>query len=343
MPKSAFTPSCSRSPSEEKVMRSLRVFSVGILAGLLAMSAAADDKDFLRPRADSVPPNLLIVFGNSQTLTQPISFTGLNFSTFDGDGDSRGSKMGAAKRVIQQFVQDFHTDYNIGLTSFSHNPNAGSITVTRKHWVYAAVGTSAGLGIQDYPGDTFAEPIGTLERWGTTGTGGPCTNLTVPDCSDRSPRMTLTSGSTVVGPFFGPTGDGTAYIYLGGSASNANARIQIRMLEGEYGDGYIDGTLAALKRGTYSIKVLKEYQERNVQGCGNSCWTTVNTPPPVNNPGRVEVLYRPLGAPVPPSTDPPDSSLFYLVGKMDAANNPIEGQAVGFLNDPQADFSVNAN
>src|SRR5512143_43710 len=170
MPKSAFTPSCSRSPSEEKVMRSLRVFSVGIRAGLLAMSAAADDKDFLRPRADSVPPNLLIVFGNSQTLTQPISFTGLNFSTFDGDGDSRGSKMGAAKRVIQQFVQDFHTDYNIGLTSFSHNPNVGSITISRKHWVYAAVGVAGadGLGRVDYPGDSFAEPIGTLERWGTS-------------------------------------------------------------------------------------------------------------------------------------------------------------------------------
>src|SRR5512141_2326219 len=138
MPKSAFTPSCSPSPSEENMTRSLRLLSVGFLVGLVAMPAAADDKDFLRPRADSVPPNLLIVFGNSQTLTQTISFTGMNFSTFDGDGDSRGSKMGAAKRVIQQFVQDFHTDYNIGLTTFSHNPNAGSITIRRKHWVYAA-------------------------------------------------------------------------------------------------------------------------------------------------------------------------------------------------------------
>src|SRR5512141_783223 len=124
MPRSAFTPSCSRSPSEETMTRSLRLFSVGLLVGLMAMPAAADDKDFLRPRADSVPPNLLIVFGNSQTMTQTISFTGANTSTFDGDGDSPGSKMGSGKRVIQQFINDNSTRYNIGLTTFAHNPNA---------------------------------------------------------------------------------------------------------------------------------------------------------------------------------------------------------------------------
>jgi hypothetical protein len=328
--------------------RSLRLLSVGFLVGLIAAPAAADDKDFLRPRSDSAPPNILIVFGNSQTLTQAVNFTGLNFSTFDGDGDSRGSKMGSAKRVIQQFVQDFHTDYNIGLTTFSHNPNVGSITVSRKHWVYVAVGTvgtgTRGLGKVDYPGDEFAEPIGTLERWGTTGTGGPCTTLTQPDCVTRSPKITLPvlpAASTVVGPFFGAKGDGDAFIYLGGSASNAPARIHLNLTQGEYGDGYIDGTLATLKLGTHSVVVTKEYQERNILGCGSGCWTTVNTP--AGNPGLVQVLYRPIGAPVPPSTDPPDSTLFYLTGKNDAAGVSIEGRSVGFLNDPQADFSVSAN
>lgn len=327
--------------------RTVRLVAVAVLVSLTALPVAADDKDFLRPRRDSVPPNLLIVFGNSQTLTQTISFTGLNFSTFDGDGDSRGSKMGAAKRVIQQFVQDFHTDYNIGLTSFSHNPNVGSITISRKHWVYAAVGVAGadGLGRVDYPGDSFAEPIGTLERWGTTGTGGPCTTLTVPDCSDRSPIINLTATgpdkATVVGPFFGPLGGGDAYIYLnGGSPSTATRRIHLKMVEGEYGDGYTDGALSALKFGTYSVKVRKTYQERQNR---NVDWPTGASATPGNNPGEVDVLYRPLGAPVPPSTDPADRTLFYLTDKKDAAGVSIEGQSIGFLNDPQADFSVNAN
>ena len=149
------------------------------LAVTTALPVAADDKDFLRPVGESVPPNLLIVFGNSQTLTQTISFTGTATSTWDGDGDSPASKMGSAKRVIQQFVADHSADYNIGLTSFSHDPNAGSVDIGQKHWVYEAMET-------DFPGDTFAEAPGTLSRWGPAGEG-PCTTNVTPVCTDRSP------------------------------------------------------------------------------------------------------------------------------------------------------------
>jgi Tfp pilus tip-associated adhesin PilY1 len=308
----------------------------------MAVPAAADDKDFLRPVDGSAPANLLIVFGNSQTMTQTLSFTGTDKSTFDGDADSPASKLGSAKRVIQQFVFDNHTKYNIGLTTFAHDPNAGSIDIDRKHWVYVAVGTTAGLGVVDYPGDSFAEPIGTMERWGPAGEG-PCTTKTVPDCSDRSPRIDLTlfPNANVVGPFFGATGDGDAYIYLDDTPSNATKRIHLKMTAGdEYSDAYTDGTLSAFSRGTYSIKVLKEYQERPTK---TDSWPSGASATPALNPGAVEVLYRPLGAPVPPAAGAPDLTLFYPTGAVDISGDSIAGKAIGFLNDPKDDFDVNGN
>src|SRR5215467_9029678 len=159
---------------------------------LIAAAASADDKDLLK--RGTAPPNVMIVFGNSQTTEQPILGS---TSAWDGDADSPASKMGAAKRVVKQFVNDKHTSFNFGLTSFSHNPNAGSITIHGKHWLYAPVGTAAGgAGALDFPGNGWAEPIGTIERWGVNGEG-PCTNLTTPVCTDRSPNITLPSGSGV--------------------------------------------------------------------------------------------------------------------------------------------------
>jgi Tfp pilus tip-associated adhesin PilY1 len=330
--------------------RTTRLLLVLSLVVMTARPAAGDDKDFLRPEGTRVPANLLIVFGNSQTMTQTLSFTGVNFSTFDGDADSPGSKLGAGKDVIRKFVSDFHTSYNIGLTGFSRPPNTGSIDVNRKHWVYVAVGTSErGLATVDYPGDSFQEPVGTMERWGTVPTGatteaGPCSTKTVPDCADRSPKITLASDATVVGPFFGAKGDGTAFIYLNGNANNADQRIQIKVTQGEYGDAYTDGSLTVLKRGsgtngTYAIEVLKEYQTKS-----GSTWTTATTP--AGNPGLVHVLYRPLGSPVPPDTDDvvtaANPSLFYPTGATDINNNSIAGLAVGFLNDATTDFDPNA-
>src|SRR6266498_89179 len=131
MPTSAPSRNCWPFPSEETMTRYFRLLLALALVAVTSLPAAADDKDFLRPESARVPPNLLIVFGNSQTMTQTMSFTGVNFSTFDGDADSPGSKLGAGKNVIRQFVSDFHTTYDIGLTAFSRPPNFGSTDVFR--------------------------------------------------------------------------------------------------------------------------------------------------------------------------------------------------------------------
>ena len=113
--------------------------------------ASGDDKDLLV--RTSAPSNVLIVFGNSQTTTQPIQGS---TSSWDGDADSQTSKMGASKRVVTRFVSDKAGQYNFGLTSFSHNPNAGSISIFRKHWLYAPLTV-------DYPSESWQEPAGTID------------------------------------------------------------------------------------------------------------------------------------------------------------------------------------
>src|SRR6266542_1193155 len=87
MPTSAPSRNCWPFPSEETMTRYFRLLLALALVAVTSLPAAADDKDFLRPESARVPPNLLIVFGNSQTMTQAITFTGVNFSTFDGDVD----------------------------------------------------------------------------------------------------------------------------------------------------------------------------------------------------------------------------------------------------------------
>ena len=232
-----------------------------------SLPAAADDKDFLRPLGTKVPPNLLIVFGNSQTMTQTISSLSSATSTWDGDADSPASKLGSAKRVIQQFISDFHTSYNIGLTTFAHNPNAGSIDINQKHWVYESLNV-------DFPNDSFKEPAGTLERWGPSGEG-PCTSKTVPDCTDRSPNhitfIAPFADATFTNPFFGANPTATTYAYLVlDSSGNPKKRIRMHVSAGAYGDAFTDGTFSTLMiGGTHSIEVTKEYQT-----CNGSCGTT---------------------------------------------------------------------
>jgi Tfp pilus tip-associated adhesin PilY1 len=306
------------------MIRSTRVLLALSLVALTALPAAGDDKDFLRPVGESVPPNLLIVFGNSQTLTQTISFTGSATSTWDGDGDSPASKLGSAKRVIRQFVADYGSQYNVGLTTFSHNPNAGSIQIGRKHWVYEALDT-------DFPGASFVEVPGTLSRWGPAGEG-PCTTRTVPSCTDRSlqadgvtPAVIDIAASAPASTSFFGVPPAPAYLYI-----SATERIKQTITAGAYGDAFTDGSLATLTLGTHSIEVLKEYQT-----CGGSCnnvdnWHTQTTAPGGAS-GTVTVHYRP------PSSYSQD--LFYP----DSAGVALAGDLVGFLNDPRSDFDVNAN
>jgi Tfp pilus tip-associated adhesin PilY1 len=301
----------------------LRLLTTLVLVLISALPAGADDKDFLRPVGDKVPPNLLIVFGNSQTTTQAISFLDPNvFGTFNGDGDSPVSKLGAAKKVVRQFIADHHTDYNIGMTGFSRPPNMGSTSIFRKHWIYEAIDT-------DFPFDSFRDVAGTLHRWGPLGEG-PCTSKTVPACTDHSPAITLASNATIVGPFFAFKGNSPAFIYLNGNASGATQRIRYDMTAGEYGDAFTDGTLATLAiGGTHSVEVTKQYQTKEL---GN--WVDKPTPDgPAGNSGKAVVRYRP------PATFP--QNLFYT-NTADPAS-PHLGKAVGFLNEPTSDFDMNAN
>ena len=276
--------------------------------------ASADDKDLLV--RTSAASNVLIVFGNSQTTTQPISGS---TSSWDGDADSLSSKMGASKRVVTRFVADKAGQYNFGLTSFSHNPTAGSITIFRKHWLYAPLTV-------DYPSESWREPVGTIERWGNLGPG-PCTSKTVPACTDQSPAyINLPSTATVVGPFFGVMGDLPAYIYLDGNSSSATKRIKITFSRGEYGDAFTDATLSAYAISApapaHSVEVTKEYQEKVSGNWGTAAST------PNGDPALVTVSY------IPPATLSQD--LFFQVG-------PDGGKAIGFLSDAQNDFDVAAN
>jgi len=293
-------------------MRALRSLAAGLALSAFAAFLAADDKDLL-VRSDS-PSNILIVFGNSQTTTQPIAGSA---SAWDGDADSPASKLGAAKRVVSQFVADKVGQFNFGLTTFAHNPNAGSISITRKHWLYAPL-------TLDFPLDSWKEPIGTIGRWGVLG-AGPCTNLTVPACTDRSSAVTLPAQATVVGPFFGALGASIAYIYLDGTSASATQRIKMTLAAGKYGDAFTDATLAIpsiLGIPPHSMKVTKEFQRKIV---GN--WLT-QLLTPGGSLGTAVVPYAP------PASLPTD--LYFRTGS-DA------GKQIGFLSDQQNDFDVSAN
>jgi len=294
-------------------MRTVLRLSAALVLSAVAAALSADDKDLL-VRTDA-PSNVMIVFGNSQTTTQPIVGS---TSAWDGDADSPASKLGAAKRVVSRFVSDKAGQFNFGLTTFAHNPNAGSISITRKHWLYAPLTV-------DFPLDSWKEPIGTIGRWGVL-ESGPCTSLSVPACSDRSPSyITLPAQATVVGPFFGALGASTAFIYLNGTSSTATQRIRMTLTRGKYGDAFTDGTLAipsVLLPVPHSMEVTKEYQ---LKVAGN--WIT-QLLTPGGSPGTAVVLYAP------PASLPTD--LFFRTGT-DA------GKAIGFLSDRQNDFDVNAN
>src|SRR5258706_2946719 len=307
-----------------------RLFHIAGLALWMASAVVvADDKDLLkRGRA---PANMLIVFGNSQTTEQPILGS---TSAFDGDADSPGSKMGAAKGVIKQFIGAEGGIFNIGMTTFALTPNAGSIPSSGKHWIYSPIGTAAGgAGAVDFPTESWKEPIGTIERWGLKGEG-PCTSLTSPVCTDRSPNfvaLPASAGIEAGSVFFGSLGTGTAYICLDGTKcndgnkDNATLRLQLTLTAGKYGDAYTDGSLSAYTIATapaHSMAVTKVYQKK----VGSSWVTQASTPG--GSPGTVTVFYAPSSTLT--------SDLFYTTGA-DA------GKEIGFLNDPKSDIDVNAN
>jgi len=326
--------------------RTTRLLLVLCLALTTARPAAADDKDLLRPTGARIPANLYIVFGNTETTTQTISaVTGdLTMSTWDGDGDSPSSKLGAAKTVIRQFMIDFSPSYNIGMTAFTRPPNTGSTDFHRKHWVYQSLDT-------DFPSDPgFRQPAGTLERWGPFGEG-PCTSTTVPACTTASPNyinfIAPYTSATLTGPFFGANPTAATYAYIVLDNTNPRKRIRMHISAGKYGDAYTDGTLTSLTLGgtpgTHSIAVIKEYQ--TCSGTSAACattstnWSTQATTPG-GSPGTVTVRYRP------PTTMP--ALWFYPAGATNITGASIAGRYVGFESnavggDGNRDFDMNAN
>ncbi len=313
-----------------------------LLAGLAlwisSAVATADDKDLLK--SGSAPPNVLIVFGNSETTAQPIQGSA---SAWDGDADSPSSKMAAAKAVLRQFILSKHTSFNIGMSAFSHGGDAGSVTLSGKHWLYSPITV-------DFPNQPWKEPIGTIERWGLNGEG-PCygTGVTIPACAQRlpspsppDPYVVLPSGAGVeveskgLAHFFGiPSApwficlDGTKC--NDGNKDNATKRLQVTLTAGKYGDAYTDGSLSAYTipaaplAGTHSMEVTKVYQEKI---SGN--WVTGNL---TDDSATAIVNY------VPSATLTPD--LFYTTA-------PDAGKEIGFLNDDlliplqNRDLDVNA-
>ncbi len=287
--------------------------ALAVFAVLHCSPLTADDKDLLK--RGSVPPNVLIVFGNSQTTNQPIQGAA---SAWDGDADSPSSKLGAAKRVLRQFVADKRGNFNVGLTSFAHNPNAGSISIYGKHWLYAPL-------TDDFPSESWREPAGTIERWGPAGEG-PCTSLQSPSCTGVSPFfVTLAPSAAVVGPFFGVRGAGAPMVYLNGNASSASQRVRWSLARGAYGDAFTDGSLSTYPLAgppPHSLEVTKEYQEK-VSGI----WQTKSRTP-AGDPGTVTVPYAPPAL--------LDADAFFTAA-------PSAGSQIGFLNDPKGDFAVGSN
>jgi hypothetical protein len=141
---------------------------VAVLA--LAAPAAADDKDFLREVA--APPNLIFILDTSSSmvgspevapLMQPVEecdpnelvdtdgdgtpdatdprrcSTGLlvPLTNVPGGGDDPYSRMGIAKRVLRDFLEDVG-EANIALAGYAQALPAGGQGVPQKHWVYEA-------------------------------------------------------------------------------------------------------------------------------------------------------------------------------------------------------------
>ncbi|MGD9252368.1 MAG: VWA domain-containing protein, partial [Holophagae bacterium] len=113
------------------------VLAVG-LAGVLG----ADDRDFLRER--SAPPNLIFILDTSKSMVGSPELPGriqgakMTYGMVPGAGDDPYSRMGIAKRVLRDFLEDI-ADANYALAGYAQaQPSDGSNPVPQKHWVYEA-------------------------------------------------------------------------------------------------------------------------------------------------------------------------------------------------------------
>jgi len=114
-----------------------------VTAILVAGSAAADDKDFLRERAAA--PMLVFILDTSGSMVGSPEEPGVQhgsrvgFGMVPGGGDDPYSRMGIAKRVLREFLTTV-TDATYALAGYAQaQPPYGSNAVPQKHWVYEAL------------------------------------------------------------------------------------------------------------------------------------------------------------------------------------------------------------
>jgi hypothetical protein len=128
------------------------------LAALVAGTAVADDRDFLRQLA--APPNLIFILDSSRSMVGSPEEPGkqmnarVGYGMVPGGGDDPYSRMGIAKRVLREFLTDV-TDANYVLAGYAQAPPAEPLSpIPTKHWVYEGIGHwDSTLG--DYRPDHF--------------------------------------------------------------------------------------------------------------------------------------------------------------------------------------------
>jgi hypothetical protein len=120
-----------------------------VALALGAGSATADDRDFLRERA--AKPNILVLLdtstsmiGTSEVATEFTEGEGpasINFGMLPGGGDDPRSRMGIAKAVLRDFLQNI-TEANFALAGYQYTmPEESGSPVNpypARHWVYQA-------------------------------------------------------------------------------------------------------------------------------------------------------------------------------------------------------------
>jgi len=115
-----------------------------LVALCLAGTVSADDRDFLRERA--AKPNLIFIVDSSGSMVGSPEAPGAidsaiaPFGMVPGAGDDPYSRMGIAKRVLENFL-DSVTDANYALASYAQDqPALPDTAIPTKHWVYEALG-----------------------------------------------------------------------------------------------------------------------------------------------------------------------------------------------------------
>lgn len=124
---------------------------VAVVAALAVSGiASADDRDFLREVAAA--PNLIFILDTSSSMVAspelttsgdpavptPLEGALVPAAMVPGAGDDPYSRMGIAKRVLRDFLDDVG-EANVALAGYAQaQPSDGSNGVPQKHWVYEA-------------------------------------------------------------------------------------------------------------------------------------------------------------------------------------------------------------